>query len=236
MRGAASRRSAKIALHEDVLIGPAPYSAPAAYYVPLVTRMVRIDVVKGPAALRYGPSTVGGAIDFVSAPMAGERAAEVDLAAGSDRYGKVHVLRKRTSVVAPACQGEYVPAGGRLQGARRRWPDRLRQARRPALGARDRRSDGVDLPPARSQGRLQHRRTSHETYTGLTDADFAATPDRRYRGTALDRMAWDHWRLRAAHQVEAPARRDRGRHVFDRTWRNRRLPSVSAICVGCWRD
>ena len=91
MRGAAAERSAKIALMEDgVLIAPAPYSAPAAYYFPLVTRMSRIEVVKGPAAIQYGPNTVGGAIDLIGEPMPGERGAYVDLAGGSDRYGKLH--------------------------------------------------------------------------------------------------------------------------------------------------
>ena len=91
MRGAAAERSAKIALMEDgVLIAPAPYSAPAAYYFPLVTRMSRVDVVKGPSAIQYGPNTVGGAVDLISAPMAERRAGYLDLALGGDAYAKVH--------------------------------------------------------------------------------------------------------------------------------------------------
>ncbi len=91
MRGAAADRSAKVTMMEDgVLSGPAPYSAPAAYYVPLVTRMSRIEVTKGPSAIKYGPMTVGGAIDMISEPFPAERSAFVDIAGGSNLYGKLH--------------------------------------------------------------------------------------------------------------------------------------------------
>src|SRR5690606_34598619 len=80
MRGAAADRSAKVTLMEDgVLSGPAPYTAPAAYYVPLVTRMSRIEVTKGPSAIRFGPMTVGGAIDMISEPLPADRSAFVDI-------------------------------------------------------------------------------------------------------------------------------------------------------------
>jgi Fe(3+) dicitrate transport protein len=49
IRGVNADRSKKITLMEDgVLFGPAPYSAPAAYYFPLMTRMVQVRAVKGP--------------------------------------------------------------------------------------------------------------------------------------------------------------------------------------------
>jgi Fe(3+) dicitrate transport protein len=70
IRGVNPDRSKKVALMEDgIPFAPAPYSAPAAYYFPLVTRMAAVRVIKGPAALSYGPQTIGGAIDLVTRPV-----------------------------------------------------------------------------------------------------------------------------------------------------------------------
>ena len=222
MRGAAADRSAKITLMEDgVLSGPAPYTAPAAYYVPLVTRMSRIEVTKGPSAIQYGPATVGGAIDMISEPLPAERSAYVDVAGGSDRYGKAHLRagerRGRWGVMA-----EYV----RLQTEGFKQLD--------GGGDTGFAKNDVQLvgrttsePTATDYHVLELRagygdETSNETYTGITDADFAAQPQRRYRASQLDRMSWDHLRLRATHRVDLGLHTRfetvAYRHKFDRAW------------------
>ena len=90
IRGAAGDRSQKITIMEDgVLITPAPYAAPAAYYVPNVSRIDSIEVMKGPAAIAYGPHTVGGAINFVTRKVPDSRFGEIDISAGSDQFYKV---------------------------------------------------------------------------------------------------------------------------------------------------
>ena len=79
IRGATPDRSQKITIMEDgVLITPAPYSAPAAYYVPNVSRMEGIEIVKGPSAIRNGPHTVGGTINFVTEPVPSEMMATIN--------------------------------------------------------------------------------------------------------------------------------------------------------------
>ncbi len=90
IRGATSDRSQKITLMEDgVLIGPAPYSAPAAYYITNASRVFALEVLKGPSAIKSGPHTVGGAINLVTRPVPIDNTAEIDLTAGSDGYQKL---------------------------------------------------------------------------------------------------------------------------------------------------
>ena len=56
IRGVSTERSSRVTLLEDnVLIAPAPYSAPSAYDFPPPGRMQAFEGVKGPAAITQGP-------------------------------------------------------------------------------------------------------------------------------------------------------------------------------------
>jgi len=222
MRGAAAERSAKITLLEDgVPIAPAPYSAPAAYYFPMVTRVARVEVIKGPASILHGPNTVGGVVDLQGQPFPEARAGYVDVAGGSDRYLKAH---------------------GRVGDRGERWAAMAEYVKLRTDGFKDvdgGAPSGFDKDDAQVSGRVTSpitarvfhqldlrggwsEETSHETYTGLTDADFATSPQRRYAATAGDEMRWRHWRGRAVHRVEVGTNlrvvTTAYHHAFHRAW------------------
>jgi len=222
MRGVAADRSAKITLMEDgVLIAPAPYTAPAAYFAPLVTRLSRIAVTKGPAAIRFGPNTVGGAVDMQNEPMPGQRMGYVDIAGGSNLYGKLH-LRAAERGAQWGVMAEYVHL--RSDGFKQ-----LDNGGATGFAKNDAQVTAFVASPTSAQlyQRLELRagfanESSNETYTGLTDQDFAATPQRRYAGSQLDKMTWRHIRLRATHRLEFSTRSRietvAYHHRFARAW------------------
>ena len=91
IRGVATERSGRITLLEDnVLIAPAPYSAPSAYYFPTMGRIAAVEVVKGPAAITQGPYTIGGALNMVSTPIPMETEGNLLTEVGEDSTYRVH--------------------------------------------------------------------------------------------------------------------------------------------------
>ncbi|EYF01681.1 TonB-dependent receptor family protein [Chondromyces apiculatus] len=204
MRGAISDRSKKLTLMEDgVLFGPAPYSAPAAYYFPLITRMSSVRVVKGPSAIVYGPHTVAGAIDLVTASIPEGPKVMLDLAAGQYFSRKIH-LRASTSdesgrfgvLVEGVHLGNTgfkdLDGGGDTGFTRNEWMAKGRYD----LGTDHGIHQELELKVGYSN------EVSNETYLGLSDADFEATPYRRYAASRLDRMEWNRTQIALTHRLQ----------------------------------
>ena len=186
LRGGSSDRSQKVTLMEDgVLLAPAPYAAPAAYYFPLTTRMQAVEVYKGPWAIQYGPQTIGGAINLVSAPIPEQSMAVLDLAGGSDAYRRVHARGgSRLGGAGLSAEVVHLAVDGfkDLDGGGDTGFDKNEVVLKASHA----------LGPGTLQLRLTHAdETSDETYLGLTDADFAATPNRRYAASAEALFDWD---------------------------------------------
>lgn len=65
MRGLNPNRSQKLLVLEDgVPVSPGLFLANESYYSPRIERMQSIEVLKGAAGLRYGPTTIGGVINY----------------------------------------------------------------------------------------------------------------------------------------------------------------------------
>lgn len=70
IRGLNPRRSSRVIILEDGMpIQPALYIYPNSYYNPPAERIEGIEIVKGSGAIKYGPHTMGGVINYItSAP------------------------------------------------------------------------------------------------------------------------------------------------------------------------
>ena len=84
IRGTGTLRSSRITLMEDgVLTAPAAYSAPEAYYTPVIWKYSNIEVLKGAAQIVTGPQSTGGALNFVT-PIGDEKSdVQFSLSAGA---------------------------------------------------------------------------------------------------------------------------------------------------------
>lgn len=210
IRGSGSDRAGRIAVMEDgVLIAPAPYAAPAAYYFPRMARMSGVEVVKGPAAIKYGPLTTGGALQFFSTPIPdaqGRLGGQAELLGGG--YGG---LRARGVLGGWADSAGPVQVGGMVEGLFES-SDGFKDLDSGGptgfeisdavvkLGVRT--GPDAAMPQAFELKYQQYDETSDETYVGLTLADFRASPFRRYRGSQVDQMQVEHTTWQATHRIE----------------------------------
>lgn len=226
IRGANPDRSKKLTLMEDgILFGPAPYSAPAAYYFPLVTRMTQVRVIKGPGAIAYGPQTVGGAVDFVSRPIPDRFSGGADIAGGQYGYYKTHVYVGSSEVgdgrlgfllegIRLGNTGFTELPNGADTGSTR--DDFMVKARYT-----------ID-PSAPTKHTLQVKlayadEVSNETYLGQSDADFRTNAYRRYPASSLDQMKNHRTGITLTHTLDGPEssytiKTSAYRFDYQRTW------------------
>ncbi len=225
IRGASSDRSKKLTLMEDgVLFGPAPYSAPAAYYFPMIDRMQTVRVVKGPASVVYGPQTVGGAIDLVTREIPAGRKVTYDVALGQYMFNKQHV-----TVGSSDERMGFLIEGMRLSNTGFKELDRDAGAD-TGFVRNEWMVKAMTLldPTARVQQELLLKlgyadETSNETYLGLTDDDARQSPNRRYLASQFDTMKWHRTAIALSHKARFSRDFDITttvyRHDMSRIWR-----------------
>jgi Fe(3+) dicitrate transport protein len=202
LRGTSVERSSSITLMEDsVLIAPAPYSAPAAYYFPPVGRMSGLEVIKGAGTIKYGPRTIGGSVNLFSTPIPSARSLEGLLAGGTDE-----TLKGRLSFGESYRYGGFMLEGYQIETEGFKELDgggdtgfRLRD-----LGAKIRLNTDANADYYQQlQFKIQdYDEDSNETYLGLTQADFDRNPLRRYRASQLDDLNVQNQQYHLRHYIE----------------------------------
>jgi len=196
IRGDTAERSSNITLMEDsVLVAPAPYSNPAAYYFPTMKRMSGVEVLKGAPLLRHGPQTTGGVVNLISTPIPEERKGNIEAVSNERGSTDLHV------------------SVGDAQGD---WSYLVETVQRSNQGFkeidRSNRDSGFDIEDYVGKLRWQGQRqsltaklqyseeTSNASYLGLTDDDFDSDPDRRYGLSSIDQMNNRHFGASLTHQ------------------------------------
>jgi Fe(3+) dicitrate transport protein len=188
LRGTGVDRSAKITLMEDgVLMAPAPYAAPEAYYFPSFGRMQAVEVLKGSSQIQYGPYTTGGAINLISTQIPDQLSGKIQMSGSSFGGKQLHTWIGHTFDRSAFLVETFTLSSDGFKTLDNGGPT------------------GFDKQDYLVKYRLQSPETarifqtltfkaglteesSNETYTGLTQTDFAAHPFRRYAGSQLDLM------------------------------------------------
>ncbi|WP_299217643.1 TonB-dependent receptor [uncultured Aquimarina sp.] len=201
LRGTSPERSAKINLMEDgVLIAPAPYSAPAAYYFPTIGRMEAIEVLKGSSQIQYGPNTTGGAINMISSRIPEKFSGKVSIAAGNydSRNTQLVLGNSFKNFGFVTDYFNYSSDGFKdLDGGGNTGFDKTDYL------AKFRINTNLDAKIYQSLlFKIQYsEEEANETYLGLTDADFEENPFRRYRASSEDVMTAEHQQYQLTHFI-----------------------------------
>jgi Fe(3+) dicitrate transport protein len=201
LRGTPVNRSAKITLLEDgILMAPAPYSDPSAYYFPTFARMEQLEVLKGSSQVKYGPYTIGGAINLISTSIPDSFKGFAQLSYGSfgtnqqrfwvgDSHKNIDYLFEVNRL---ASQGfKELPSGANTGFDRRdvmgkvRWHTDANAAINQSLTLKF----------------LTMSEEGNESYLGLTFTDFLNNSNRRYAATQKDLLDMNHQHISLTHSI-----------------------------------
>ena len=257
LRGSGSERSSTITLMEDgVLISPAPYTAPAAYYFPTLRRMDGVEVRTGAGQIQYGPATTGGAVNLLAADVREGTQARGEVVVGPNNQRTLHARLGAATPGVRALGGFGVGAVAEVVSDNVDGFKTLQSAAGDPLlsPAGDRLDTGFEKLDLFGRVRITTPagwrtyqsltltagltdEVSDETYLGLTDADFAASPFARYAGSRFDEMTSDHRALRLRHVAVLSSRLNvvttAYRNAFARNWyKLDRAGSGTAALVG----
>lgn len=165
IRGLDPDRSRSVLVLEDgVPVALAPYGEPELYYSPPIDRMARIEVIKGSGSILFGPQTIGGVVNYVTAePTAG-------------LHGRAHLSGGGAGARLAKGQVGFARggSGGIVTGFERRAADLngLSYAIRDVTG-----KAGVRTATGVWSAKVSvYEEGSNATYLGLTDSLYRVAP------------------------------------------------------------
>ena len=167
IRGLNPTRSTKVLLLEDGLpLTYAPYGDNASYYHPPVDRFESIEIVKGSGQILYGPTTVGGVINYITPAPPLDPSGFLTLMGGNRDYFNGHInyggTWKGTGLVF-----DYTRKQGEL----------ARQDQRSGLNDLNFKSvSAFGMKHALILKGNYYGERSNVTYSGLTEAEYRANP------------------------------------------------------------
>ena len=199
LRGAGVERSTKVNIMEDgILVAPAPYSAPAAYYFPNMGRISSVEVRKGSSQIKYGPNSTGGAINLISTPIPTELSGKAEVSVGERSANKLY-----------ANFGNRTGRFGYLVEVLQMGDDGFKKLDNDGdTGFILRDITGKFMVHSADNASIYqwleikvgyHEETSDETYLGLTRGDFENSPLRRYAASQVDQINVDQFQFSARH-------------------------------------
>ena len=222
LRGTGVERSSKITVMEDgILMAPAPYAAPAAYYFPTIGRMNGVEVVTGSSQIKYGPYTTGGAINLISTPIPKDFSGKLAIWGGNfgtanlhahigDSQEQVSYLLEHFSSHSNGFKYLSVP---RETGYRKAdYLAKVKYNSKPSAL----RQQSILFKIGHSEEQ------SNETYLGLSQDAFQKEPFRRYAASQMDQIQTDQVQMSATHFLQWNRRLQfksmAYRTTFNRNW------------------
>ena len=202
LRGTSPERSSKITVMEDgVLIAPAPYSAPSAYYFPTIARMQAVEILKGSSQVQYGPYTTGGALNMLSTEVPNDFELFLNSSYGSFQSGRLH-MQLGDSKQNFGYSVEYLNYNSNgfkdLDNGADTGFDKNDLVAKFKVNTNKKARIGQEF-----EIKFQYSdEISNETYVGLTQSDFNDTPYRRYAGSQEDEMETEHTQFMGTHTLK----------------------------------
>lgn len=235
IRASSSGRSDRIAIMEDgIPAAMAPYANTSAYYFPNVGRMSAVEVLKGPEVMLYGPQTATGAVNLVSTPIPSEAKGFLNAELANFDGKKIHAHYGSTEGQWAYLLETYQKENDGFHQIDRSTRDAgMDQAEylaklgwQSAADARFKQSVNLKF--------LNADEINNVSYLGVTDADFAENPDRRYGLSELEQMRRGRESISLQHQIELTADTNVTTTLYrNQTYRNyKRLNQINGVGIG----